>query len=366
MARGIMAEKEENVASPTSEQFANSTKSIQKNANTLNTIDYSSSDGNATTNAKATTAPSSSSCSCTKISTMQLFYEMKQRFPTIPDNVVCECVGQNCHNRSACIDRLEDYPNSATNVYPQALRNQPIKKKTATTINQTTQREQITNPIEPSPNVQRKPAPPNTLNLTNLNCCTRPMNRPTRQAPPPPILTTSIATPTTPTHSTKSQLNHPVNLSVNVIVSPVSRTPSQQQPPQSHCSFTLHQPNNHMNNVQSAAAETIASKTPDGPSLTYTSSAYDADIGYQSRLEITVAGTSSNDNCDQQLNDNANEDANSTLPSVVASSEFLEESMLLLVNSLVLSLLFSLLLFLFFIFSGNNSPSNSVQTKACA
>lgn len=371
MARGIMAGKEENVSSPTSEQLANSTKSI-RNTNTLNTIDHSSSGVNASTppvTAKPTTTTTSSQsspCSCTKISTMQLFYEMKQRFPTVPDNVVCEFVGQNCHNRSACIDCLEDYPNSATNVYPQALRNQPIKKKTSSaTINPPTNQqnqsmannsnandnEQMTNPIDQPLNVHRKLTPPNTLNLINLNCCTRPVNRPTRQAPPPPIITTTAATPTTPTQSTKSQLNQPLNLSVNVIVSPVSRTSQQSQ---SHYSFTLHQPNNMKSATTTnahpstpvhgqSAAETTKIKTPTtdaqhadvGPSLTYTSSSYDADIGYKSRLEITVAGTS--DNCDQQLNDNAH-DANSTnvslkrsiehqqLPSVVASTEFLEET----------------------------------------
>lgn len=384
MARGIMADKEDKIASSTSEQPADSTAKIYRNSNTLNNNDHRSSGDGSTAKPVSSSTSTSTTCSCTKISTMQLFYEMKQKFPTVPDNVVCEFVGQNCHNRSACIDGLEDYPNSA-NVYPQALRNQPMKKKaqwTATvptnhnesnpqppqsqqsTINgpNTTDSEQMTNPTDVS-NVQRKPAPPTTLNLTNLNCCTRPVNRPTRQAPPPPIVTPTIAT--TPTQSIKSLPNQPLNLSVNVIVSPVSRTPKSQQS-QSHYSFTLHQPNNtHSSAAASAdmqsAAETTAAaasattKTTttdahhlDVPSLKYTSSAYDAEIGYQSRFEITVAGINSkstNDNCDDPLNDNANDENsnnislkrsceitadnnNKQLPSVVASTEFLEESML--------------------------------------
>lgn len=49
-----------------------------------------------------------STCSqCTNISIMQLFYAMKQSFPTVPDNVVTECVMDNCHNRAACLDQLK-------------------------------------------------------------------------------------------------------------------------------------------------------------------------------------------------------------------------------------------------------------------
>lgn len=390
MARGIMADKEDKVASPTSEQPTNSTK-IRRNSSTLNSTNEHSSNGGSiakpVSSAAAPTTPSST-CSCTKISTMQLFYEMKQKFPTVPDNVVCEFVGQNCHNRSACIDGLEDYPNSA-NVYPQALRNQPNKKKATATqnLNESHQSQQQQQPMtttktttavkESNPtdseqmtataisNMQRKVPPPTTLNLTNLNCCTRPVNRPTRQAPPPPNVTTpTSASATTPTQSIKSLPNQPLNLSVNVIVSPVTRTPKSQQS-QSHYSFTLHQPNNSTQsaniaphpslaaNVQSAGdtttptstatttATTDAQQCYDVPSLTYTSSAYDAEIGYQSRFEITVAGMNSkpndNNSCDPLKNDNANDgsvsltrsceiDPNHQLPSVVASTEFLEES----------------------------------------
>ncbi|XP_029730727.2 beclin-1-like protein B isoform X3 [Aedes albopictus] len=48
-----------------------------------------------------------STCSCSNISIMQLFHEMKQKFPTVPDHVVSDLVTANCHNRPGCIESLE-------------------------------------------------------------------------------------------------------------------------------------------------------------------------------------------------------------------------------------------------------------------
>ncbi|CRK87990.1 CLUMA_CG001776, isoform A [Clunio marinus] len=45
-------------------------------------------------------------CSCTNISIMQLFHEMKQEFPKLPDHTIHQHVTDNCHNRRACIDQL--------------------------------------------------------------------------------------------------------------------------------------------------------------------------------------------------------------------------------------------------------------------
>ena len=68
---------------------------------------------------------SSSSCSCNNISIMQLFHEMKQKFPTVPDNIVIECATENWHDRDKCIAALENelrlHPNTT---YPsQVIRN---------------------------------------------------------------------------------------------------------------------------------------------------------------------------------------------------------------------------------------------------
>lgn len=292
-------------------------------------------------------------CSCTKISTMQLFHEMKQQFPTVPDNVVCEYVEQNCHNPLACINSLKKYPNSA-NVYPQALRNQPKKRnpnRNSTIQKRSEQMGSIVNKDRKhfkqtannnqSSNETNVPQPqntrPKTLNLPNLNSTK--VNRPTRTAPPPPV--------TTPQKSNTNQ--QPLNLSLNVIVSPV--TPNSQQarssrPNQStSVSFTLHQPNNSKTvtiPVNTNPEQSNADSNENGPSLKYTSSAYDSEYGCQSRLEITVAGTSPMNGTSPLENGQPNRnngiiapviDNNSmqssthaVLPCVTASPQFIEES----------------------------------------
>lgn len=344
-------------------------------------------------------------CSCTKISTMQLFYEMKQKFPTVPDNVVCEYVGQNCHNRSACIDGLEEYPNLA-NVYPQALRNQSNKKhskrhsKTSNSNNshsnssfsrnksqmgstndKQNQSKEDMNDVENKITTRLQidkitnefgatlHQRPNTLNLNNLDSCTRSNIRPTRIAPPPPTMANQQRTPNQSSNESGSNtpLNQPLNLSLNVIVSPVSSRPNPNRSASSQAtslSFTLHQPNSNSNNSAPPSNQANSPSIPNanrsttneneafnGPSLKYTSNAYDAEIGYQSRLEITVAGaknltnvTNSSNNLNRipsnsnylslpVSNSSSNVDLNAvqnsaltSLPSVVASSEFLEES----------------------------------------
>lgn len=296
-----MADKGDKVVSPTTASEQSESKQSQTASDPLN---------------HQPSAP----CSCTKISTMQLFYEMKQKFPTVPDNVVYEFAGQNCHNRSACIDGLEDYPNSA-NVYPQALRNQSTKKKvpsnsTATTTS-TTRSNDATKENDTSAANGVPLKPPNTLYLTNLNYFTRPINRPTRQAPPPPVA--AVNSPNQPhPKSLCQQPQQPLNLSVNLIVSPVSQasSQSQSQQPLPHYSFTLHQPSgnkcstatptaNHSHPENELTTTTTIDDT-DRPQLRFMSSAYDAEIGYQSRLEVTVAGPNQ--------------------PSVAGSYEFLKES----------------------------------------
>lgn len=337
-------------------------------------------------------AASTQSCSCSKIVIMQLFHEMKQDFPTIPDHIVNKYVTNNCHNRDACIESLrqesEEYPGSV-NPYPQALRNQNNKKANMHLIRKTTAilstpsnaksaENNITNeknkendqatgqrkPLTPSP--QR----PNTLSLKSLDSC-----RPTRMAPPvPPSATGPISNETASVESSSHGLNKtPLNVSLNVIVSPVSGRPPVRPPrstpntlnptesgyshhhhrsPQASSprniaslSFTLHQPSSSSGNQQNG---TQGADDANGPSLTYASSSYDAQTGYQSRLEIVVAGNNGNgevnviDSGRQKSNmaviDTRNEhvqssgsvnqpsrSGSSSIPNVVATPEFLEE-----------------------------------------
>lgn len=314
------------------------------------------------TQAPVSVSPTATPCSCTKISTMQMFHEMKQQFPTVPDTVVCEFVEQNCHNPEACLIGLQNYPNSV-NVYPQALRNQPMKKYPNRNLNQI-QKQQMASMIDKDPNENQIKFPdgnstsastiqrPNTLNLITLNSCTRPVCKPTRTAPPPP--TAAII------QQQKSNANEKtLNLSLNVIVSPVTsggQTPTR--PPRSNVAFTLHQANNSKTvtiPVNTQPEQTTAESNENGPSLTYTSSAYDAEIGYQSRLEITVAGTSPMNDGPNLLNINSVNTrnkgnntpvidsnynngvsikslSNTGLPSVTASSQFLEECKSILIS----------------------------------
>ncbi|XP_065083270.1 type-2 histone deacetylase 1 isoform X2 [Ochlerotatus camptorhynchus] len=74
-----------------------------------------------------------STCSCSNISIMQLFHEMKQKFPTVPDHVVSELVTANCHNRPACIDSLEKAvlgTPAAAQAYPsQSIHSSSLKRR---------------------------------------------------------------------------------------------------------------------------------------------------------------------------------------------------------------------------------------------
>lgn len=74
-----------------------------------------------------------STCSCSNISIMQLFHEMKQKFPTVPDHVVSDLVTANCHNRPACIDSLEKAvlgTPTAAQAYPsQSIHNTSLKRR---------------------------------------------------------------------------------------------------------------------------------------------------------------------------------------------------------------------------------------------
>ncbi|XP_062561951.1 uncharacterized protein LOC134225692 [Armigeres subalbatus] len=74
-----------------------------------------------------------STCSCSNIAIMQLFHEMKQKFPTVPDHIVSDLVTANCHNRPACIDSLEKAvlgSPAAAQAYPsQSIHNTSLKRR---------------------------------------------------------------------------------------------------------------------------------------------------------------------------------------------------------------------------------------------
>ncbi|KAL5288103.1 TAB2 family protein [Megaselia abdita] len=104
---------------------ANSSSKLTKEFKQKSSSTDSDSTNFTTTNHNKST--SSSNCSCNNISIMQLFHEMKQKFPTVPDNIVNECATENCHNRERCIAALEKeliiHPNTAQSYPSQVIRN---------------------------------------------------------------------------------------------------------------------------------------------------------------------------------------------------------------------------------------------------
>ncbi|XP_039756083.1 uncharacterized protein LOC120630849 isoform X2 [Pararge aegeria] len=97
--------------------------------------------------APSDSAASPSPCACTNISLMQLFHELKQKFPGVPDHVVSNTIELYCHDKRACETHLHsEIKASLTHAYhasssaaarqisklrdnlPVKCRNQPIVK----------------------------------------------------------------------------------------------------------------------------------------------------------------------------------------------------------------------------------------------
>ncbi|XP_034951597.1 TGF-beta-activated kinase 1 and MAP3K7-binding protein 2 isoform X3 [Chelonus insularis] len=47
-------------------------------------------------------------CHCSNIAIMQLFHELKQQFPALPDHVVSQCIAQNSHDKDVCAASLRE------------------------------------------------------------------------------------------------------------------------------------------------------------------------------------------------------------------------------------------------------------------
>lgn len=100
--------------------------------------------------APSESAASPTPCACTNISLMQLFHELKQKFPGVPDHVVSNTIELYCHDKQACEKHLHsEVKASLTHAYhasssaaakqlnelrlnlPLKCRNQPIVKHEA-------------------------------------------------------------------------------------------------------------------------------------------------------------------------------------------------------------------------------------------
>lgn len=132
---------------------------------------------------------------------MQLFHEMKQKFPTVPDNIVNECATENCHNREKCIAALEKeliiHPNTAQAYPSQVIRNNgngspllkpirpaPLSPSTSNSSTSSASNACDNNVVKPQvsqkPQVQR----PTTLDIVKKYPAAP--AKPTRRAPPLP------------------------------------------------------------------------------------------------------------------------------------------------------------------------------------
>lgn len=106
--------------------------------------------GWAAMSAPSESAASPAPCACTNISLMQLFHELKQKFPGVPDHVVSNTIELYCHDKQACEKHLHsEVKASLTHAYhasssaaarqlnqlklnpPLKCRNQPIVKHDA-------------------------------------------------------------------------------------------------------------------------------------------------------------------------------------------------------------------------------------------
>jgi TAK1-binding protein 2 len=287
-------------------------------------------------------AKTQAQCHCSNISIMQLFHEMKQEFPTVPDNITLDLVYANCHNRLGCIEGMR----KAALAFPCSAQAYPSQSIQAAKTTPTSPPVQSLPPAAAALTAGKPPAPPKRINSRqggesvvksdenqkidspsdnngdgwsrfNHDRVRNPFvpiqrpttlsvkkdvyqptspNRPIRQAPPPPTVD-------------PQQPPEGLNVSLNVMVSPVAsrRPPSRHttalqvqpeppylvdqdaQSPRSYTSvnFTLRQPTTSPQSPIDISA---------GPSLTYSSSSFDARQGYQSRLQITVGGAATSAN----------------------------------------------------------------------
>ncbi|CAO1425070.1 unnamed protein product [Diamesa tonsa] len=127
-------------------------------------------------------------CTCTNISIMQLFHEMKQEFPKVPDHIVTQLVTDNCHNRLACVEQLkkETAGQSATT---QSYPSQSIHKNNQINLNSMSMMNSRLNGNDNGGRKKTKEISELFENVMteNKNHYKRPTTLALRKAPAPPI-----------------------------------------------------------------------------------------------------------------------------------------------------------------------------------
>ena len=127
-------------------------------------------------------------CTCTNISIMQLFHEMKQEFPKVPDHIVTQLVTENCHNRLVCVEQLkkETAGQSATT---QSYPSQSIHKNNQMNLNSVSTMNSRLNGTDNGGRKKTKEISELFENgiTENKNHYKRPTTLALRKAPAPPI-----------------------------------------------------------------------------------------------------------------------------------------------------------------------------------
>jgi TAK1-binding protein 2 len=214
-------------------------------------------------------------CACSNISIMQLFHEMKQEFPKVPDHVVQQLVAENCHNRRACLEKLQKVA-FTTSTTPTMYPSKSIHSETPRSplngvkwsgnkrMRELSEKFESTsiNSSSSSSSSSEMTSPLTTATLPTSNDIKikRPTTLPLRRAPePPPTTSVSSISSSSTSHllqteqmhhnvtldSTASKINDSLNVQLNVTVSPISakspiiaRRPAPPPPPVKPTRFT--------------------------------------------------------------------------------------------------------------------------------
>lgn len=206
-------------------------------------------------NDKKSDKPPKNRCSCTNISIMQLFHEMKQEFPKVPDQLVQQLVTDHCHNRRACIDQLRQAATSTTptnTMYPsKSIHNNqtPRSPLVAAKWSNNQKMKEISEKFE---NTSPTSSQSDSASGSSEGKLSRPTTLKLRRAPDPPtmITSTSSSTSSTPNSNTSLSKFNSVSSSASSLVSSsisssqapntmIYQQPSMNIQPQVHHNVTL-------------------------------------------------------------------------------------------------------------------------------
>ncbi|XP_012253277.1 TGF-beta-activated kinase 1 and MAP3K7-binding protein 2-like isoform X2 [Athalia rosae] len=253
-------------------------------------------------------------CHCSNIAIMQLFHELKQQFPALPDHVVSQCIAQNSHDKETCARSLRATQESRP---PSGAFPPPPPSETLTSFNTLTMKHanhsnhsNHVNHSNQHPHAAPRPHRPSSLDIGVAHTCPGIRNGAPASAP--------AAYPTRGFFDDMTNPNAGFELNVNVACSPAAgnrefrtipvggtcKRSSLLVEPRPH--YVCHvQPDNGgltnglADNSRSYTSVSLTLRPPSsepqppinirshGSSLTYSTSSVDP-RGFQSRLQISI------------------------------------------------------------------------------